>query len=346
MEAIARDRQLNRDQLADRIIPDCGLGENGHLSFDFGPRQFQFLLGSDLKPMLRDPQGKKITTLPKPNSKDDPEKANSAIADWKLTKKQISDVAKLHSLRLETAMVEHRTWNLQEFHNLLVRHPLMTHLVQRIIWATYSPQGKVQDTFRVAEDFTYTDAQENPFQPGEDAIVGIPHPLTLDPISANLWGEIISDYDLFQPFPQISRDTYSLTSAERTQQEITRFAKIPVPGATLVRMIENQGWLKGALHDHGDYCLHYKYLPKGDVTAIIGDYETLHVEQASIWGDVAMQGCLFLKGAVQQPYEYPKPGSWYAQRSNESALQLGEVDPIVISEIIRDMTLITSTGQS
>lgn len=81
IKAIARDRQLTTDQLADRIIPDCGLDAKGQRTFDFGSRQFKFLLGADLKPMLRDPQGKKIATLPKPNSKDDSELANSAIAD-------------------------------------------------------------------------------------------------------------------------------------------------------------------------------------------------------------------------------------------------------------------------
>jgi predicted DNA-binding WGR domain protein len=345
MEAIARDRQLTTDQLADRIIPDCGLDAKGQRTFDFGSRQFKFLLGADLKPMLRDPQGKKIATLPKPNSKDDLGLANSAIADWKLIKKQIGDVAKLHSLRLETAMVEYRTWNWQDFETLLVRHPLMTHLVQRTIWATYDAENRLQGTFRVAEDQTYTDANDNPYNPDLQLLVGIPHPLTLDDATKSLWGEVIGDYEIMQPFPQINRDIYFLTDEEREADEITRFADIPIPGVTLVRMIESRGWLKGGLHDHGDYCVNYKYFPQGDVTAIIGDYETLHVAQSDIWGDVTMKGCLFIKGECKQPYEYPKTGSWYAQNSKLTCLKLGEVDRIVISEVLRDMTAIASSAK-
>jgi predicted DNA-binding WGR domain protein len=345
MEAIARDRQLTAEQLADRIIPDCGLDDRGQRSFDFGARQFQFLLGLDLKPMLRDPQGKMITTLPKPNSKDDPEQAERAIADWKLMKKQISEVAKLHSLRLERAMTEHRTWNWQDFETLLVRHPLLTHLVQRIIWATYDPQGTLQNTFRVAEDLTFTDAQDNPAQPDSQAIVGIPHSLTLDDSSKSLWSEILSDYEIISPFPQLSRDTYILTDAEREAEEIDRFAKIPIPGALIARMMDDRGWLKGALHDHGDYQVHYKYFPQDDVTAIIGDYEYQHVQQSSSY-DAAMNGCLFLKGESAQPYEYPRTGSWYAQYSKIQCLKLGEVDRIVISEVIRDMNSIVTAAQT
>jgi predicted DNA-binding WGR domain protein len=345
MAAIARDRNLTAEQLADRIIPDCGLDDRGQRTFDFGARQFQFLLGLDLKPMLRDPQGKKITTLPKPNSKDDPEQAERAIADWKLMKKQISEVAKLHSLRLERAMTEHRTWNWQDFETLLVRHPLLTHLVQRIIWATYDPKGKLQTTFGVAEDRTFTDAQDNPYQPDSQAIVGIPHPLNLDSTTKSRWAEVLSDYEIIPPFPQLSRDTYILTDAERDAEEIDRFAKIPISGALLARMMDDRGWLKGALHDHGDYQVHYKYFPHGDVTAIIGDYEYQHVQQSSSY-DAAMNGCLFLKGESAQPYEYPRTGSWYAQHSKIQCLKLGEVDRIVISEVIRDMNSIVTAAQT
>jgi predicted DNA-binding WGR domain protein len=342
IEAIARDRHLTADQLADRIIPDCGLGENGQRTFDFGARQFQFLLGSDLKPMLRDPQGKKITTLPKPTIKDDAETAAQSIADWKLMKKQISDVAKLHSLRLEAAMIEHRTWPWAEFENLLARHPLMTHLVQRLIWATYDVHGKQQGTFRLAEDMTYSDANDEPYTPDPQLIVGIPHILTFDQTIKPLWGEVLSDYKILQPFPQISRDTYVLTEAEQAAEEIQRFAHIQIPGATLARTMESQGWLKGGLHDHGDYRVHYKYFSRGDVTAIVGDYESQHVQQSSIWGDDAIKGCLFIQGECAQPYDYPKPGSWYAQQSKLTCLTLDKVDSIVISEVIRDMTMISS----
>ena len=72
MEAIARDRKMTRAQLEDRIIPDCGLDERGSRVFDFGPRQFAFVLGSEMKPMVRDAEGKLKPDLPKPGVKDDP----------------------------------------------------------------------------------------------------------------------------------------------------------------------------------------------------------------------------------------------------------------------------------
>ena len=58
MEAIATDRGLSRTELEDRIVPDCDLDERGSRVFDFGPRQFRFALGTEMKPMVRDEAGK------------------------------------------------------------------------------------------------------------------------------------------------------------------------------------------------------------------------------------------------------------------------------------------------
>lgn len=346
MEAIAKDRKITADQLADRIIPDCDLDEKGQRIFDFGGRKFHFVMGGDLKPMLRDPNGKKMTTLPKPNSQDDGALAEQAIADWKLMKKQISDVAKIHSLRLEAAMVRGRTWSWSEFETLLLRHPLMTHLVQQIIWATYDDQGHLQGTFRVVEDRSFADNRDRPCQPDTGATVGIPHPLALSDETKSLWGEIIGDYEIIQPFAQMSRDTHALLAAEEKEEEIKRFATIPIPGVMLARMMENQGWLRGGLHDHGDYSVHYKYFGRANVTAIVGDYETMHVEQAYIGEDAKMTGCVFLSGACATPYDYPGASNLYRSDPAEKILKLGTVDRTVLSEVLRDLSAIANAAEA
>ena len=130
MEAIAKDKGLTRSQLEDRIVPDCDLDERGNRIFDFGPRQFRFVLGPEMKPMLKDADGKVKTDLPKPGAKDDAAKADAAVAEWKLLKKQVKEVATIQAQRLEQAMVTGRRWPFDEFLLLLVKHPLMTNLVR------------------------------------------------------------------------------------------------------------------------------------------------------------------------------------------------------------------------
>ncbi|NEQ48487.1 MAG: DUF4132 domain-containing protein [Leptolyngbya sp. SIOISBB] len=350
MEDIARDRQLTAEQLEDRIIPDCGLDAKGQRVFDFGPRQFNFVLGPDLKPFVCDAEGKLRTNLPKPNHKDDAELAKQAAAEWKLMKKQISDVVKLQSIRLEQAMVNERYWPLADFKTLLVQHPLMTHLVQRLIWAGYDAAGREVITFRVAEDLTLANQTDEEINlegsSGSVETVGLVHPIYLEEACKADWGEIFSDYEIIPPFPQLHRDTYQLTFEEDHAPEIVRFVSTEVPGVALARIMEKQGWRKGALHDHGDYRVHYKYFPKADLTAIVGNYENQHTQQSSIYGDDLINACLFVVGHYPEPYQYPKPGSWDDKRMKATRVpRVGEVDALVISEVLRDLTIVASAAK-
>ncbi|MDI7183644.1 WGR domain-containing protein, partial [Leptospira santarosai] len=110
MESIAKKKGLKKSELEDRVIPDCGLDEEGKREFDFGPRKFQFVLGPDLKPMVKDEDGKIKDDLPKPNSKDDADSANASVEEWKLMKKQIREIGKIQAQRMEQAMVTGRRW--------------------------------------------------------------------------------------------------------------------------------------------------------------------------------------------------------------------------------------------
>jgi predicted DNA-binding WGR domain protein len=346
MEAIARDRNLTQDQLEDRIIPDCGLNAAGKRSFDFGDRQFHFALSADLKPLVRDEKGKPLTTLPKPNAKDNAERAQQAIVDWKLLKKQVGEIVKIQSVRLEDAMITERRWPWAEFSSLLVQHPLLNHLVQRLIWGTYSPKGTLTQTFRVSEDRTYADCSDDAFTPDESALVGIIHPIDLSEDLTAQWGQTLSDYEIIPPFAQINREVYRLHPEETEAEEILRFKDIPIPGEILAYTMEKFGWQRGGLHDHGDYRVHYKDFDQGKVTAIVGDYECQHVEKSSIWGSDAIDGCLFLVDVIREPSAYPAPGSWDERQMKAKRLRLGEVHPLVISEVLRDLTAIATAAQT
>ncbi|NJL20355.1 MAG: DUF4132 domain-containing protein [Leptolyngbyaceae cyanobacterium SM1_3_5] len=284
MEAIAQDRHMAREQLEDRIVPDCELDARGSRLFDFGARQFRFVLGADLKPMVKDAAGKVKPNLPNPTTKDDREKAQAAIDDWKLFKKQVSEVIKIQPTRLEQAMVMGRRWQVNEFELLLVQHPLMTHLTQRLIWGGYDISNQLIATFRVTEDQTYADSNDETFDMTKIAQVSIVHPLHLAPEVRSTWGELLSDYEIVQPFVQLGRSLHRLEPGEETALEIARFKNLKVPIVALVRTLENLGWQRGVLHDHGDYSLHFKYFSAADITAVVGEYEEVFVDLSVIMG--------------------------------------------------------------
>lgn len=248
--------------------------------------------------------------------------ATQATADWKLMKKQIGEMVKIQSVRLEKAMLTERRWQVSEFQTLLQQHPLMTHVVRRLVWGGYDADARLIGTFHVAEDQTFADAADEDFDSTNVATVGVVHPLQLSPeVKAN-WGQTLSDYEIIPPFPQIDRDTYTLQQEEVELEEIKRFQAVQIPGITLARMMESRGWLRGSSPNGSvDYCVHYKYFAKANVTAVVGEYEHMHVVQSSIEGDEALDGCCFLAG---------------------EHLPDGEVDPLALSEVLRDLTAIAA----
>jgi Domain of unknown function (DUF4132) len=338
MEAIAADRHMSRDELEDRIVPDCGLDERGSKVFDFGDRQFHLALADNLKPMVKDADHKLKTDLPKPNSKDDATKANQAITDWKLLKKQLAEVVKIQTLRLEQVMVNDRRWSVPNFELLLVRHPLMLILSQRILWANYSADGKLLKTFRLTEDQSCADSSDETYKLDKESKVGIVHPLGIPKQESEFWGEIFSDYNIIQPFPQLGRPVYTLEPDEMDGNEITKFKDIEIPVIALVRTLEALGWQRSGLHDHGDYTAHSKYFAAAQVTAIVGEYEEVFVN-LSLDVDESIDGCCFVAGEWKG-WDYPA-GKWGKQEKTK-LLKLSEVSSIVLSEVLTDLNQLMS----
>ena len=333
MEAIAEDLNLTREELEDRIIPDCGLDERGSRVFDFGPRQFHLLLGPDLKPTIKDDAGKLRKDLPKPGVKDNADLANQAVAEWKLLKKQINEIAKLQAMRLEQAMVTRRRWSSADFERLFVHHPLMTNIVRLLVWGSYNESGNLTNSFRVTEDQTYADASDEAFELEASAKISIVHPLQLTPEQRLAWGELISDYEIIPPFPQISREIYTLEPDEIEATDITRFQNIKIPTIAIVGTLEKQNWLRGALGDHGDFHEHLKPFPNANITAMVR-YDVGMCVGMRDEGSDRIEHCFFLNG-IHSYYEY-------SSSKLDHVMQLGNVDPVIISEVLRDLSNLAS----
>jgi predicted DNA-binding WGR domain protein len=335
MDLIAKDKGLTKAELEDRIVPDCGLDERGSYEFDFGTRKFTFVLGSDMKPMVRDVEGKLRDDLPKPNLKDDHEKATAAISAWKLMKKQIREVAKIQAGRLEQAMIIGRQWTRQQFEMLLVRHPLMVHLTRMLVWAGYSEAGTFIKTFRVTEEGDYADETDSEVDLDQFSRIGIIHPLNLTGHSAGAWGELFSDYEIIPPFPQLGRAVYTLDQAELKSDTIARFVGMKFPAPTLVFTLEKFGWARGTPMDAGCFDEHSKQFPAADVTVVVTYDGIASMGYILPEEDLTITDIYFVKG-MREP-------TGYAHKEKKIALE--KVDRVVISEVLYDLSSLAAKAK-
>lgn len=321
IDQIAEARGLTADELADRLVPDLGLEDDGSLVLDFGPRGFRVVFDETLKPAVLDESGKRLPDLPKPKQSDDADKAQTATEAWKALKKDAKAIATGQLLRLELAMCAQRRWTVDVFRQFLLGHPLLVHVVRRLVWGTYAADGTLAACFRVAEDSSLADVEDDVFPLPDDARIGIVHRLDLDDDAAARWGQILSDYEILQPFAQLAREVVRPTDAERAGKTIDHVAGITVPTGKVLGL-DARGWRRGPAQDGGVVCWYEKHLPGGLVACL--DLEPgIYTGMVSESPEQKLGGLTLSQGEV----------GW----SGDQAVPFDRLAPIPLSELLRDL---------
>jgi predicted DNA-binding WGR domain protein len=321
--AIADARGLTPEELADRLVPDLDLDEQGSMLLDFGPRQFTVGFDEQLRPFALDSSGARLKDLPKPIKSDDAERAGAASERWKLLKKDVKSIASNQVQRLEMAMCSGRTFAADVFQQFFVRHPLLRHLVRRLLWGVQAVDGSVTG-FRVAEDLTYADRDDQTLHVADDALICLPHVLNLNAEDLAGFGQIFADYEILQPFLQLGREPLLMNDEELAQKQSQRFKGKRVAIGS-VYGLQHRGWRSGGAQDGGWIGWFEKSLPGGLEAQI-------DLEPGTIVGDINYEpkqtlGLLTLR----------KAGTW-----NEGGMcAFATLNPIARSELLRDLDRLT-----
>lgn len=325
---IAESRELTVAELEDRLAPDLGLDDNGSLLLDFGPRQFTVSFDETLKPFVRDASGSRLKDLPKPNKSDDESRADEAVNRYKLLKKDTRTVAAQQVTRLESAMCLRRRWSPENFQLFLVEHPLVRHLTRRLIWGVYSAENKLLACFRVAEDNSYSTADDDLFTlPEGDISVGIPHVLEISPTDAAAFGQLFADYELLPPFRQLDRNSYALTETERNASELIRWAGRKCPSGRVMGLA-NKGWMRGEPQDGGWIGWMIKPLGRWSLIMEIDEGFAVGMSPAELSAEQLLSKLWLWEGKAESY-------GWGSNSTQEA--QFSVLDAITASELINDI---------
>ncbi|NHZ81349.1 DUF4132 domain-containing protein [Massilia sp. CCM 8695] len=327
IEQIAEARNLSIEELEDRLAPDLGLDDSGKLALDFGPRRFTVGFDETLNPYVRDDSGARLKDLPKPKASDDQALAAEAVARFKLLKKDAKVIAAQQVFRLECAMCTPRHWTAEVFVAVLAQHPLLRHLVQRLVWGVYQQvaqeRARLVACFRVTPEGFYTGAGDEDFvlPDGSDVRIGIPHALELPASDATAFGQLFADYELLQPFAQLGRDSYRAEADELDGCTLQRWEGKVVPTGRILGLV-NRGWRRGSAEDHG--CMYYFCKPIGtDKAAMLSFGPGIYTGNLT---ENPEQTLAFVQYGKANRDGFPSP--------TES---LSTLDPVALSELIRDI---------
>jgi hypothetical protein len=325
---VAAELELTAEQLADRLVPDFGLDAAGTLTLDYGPRRFIIGFDEQLRPTVADEDGRVRASLPKPGAKDDPVLAPAAHRRFAALKKDVRTAAADQLRRLEQAMVAGRRWSLAEFRDLLAGHPLLGHVVRRLVWL--ADHGAAATPFRVAEDGTFADAGDETVVFPETAQIRLAHPVQLDG-EVKRWSELFTDYEILQPFEQLARPVHTLTREERAAGRLTRFEGVTVHVGGVLGLVR-RGWELGAPMDAGNQgWISRRVALDGHLVITlnpgipVGDPEMLGDGQ--ILADVRLAG---------------HPDRYRAEEA--TSFRFGDLEPVTVSEVLADLVGLTASA--
>lgn len=326
--ALADRRGWTLAELADRTIPSAGFDETGVLELSFGARVFTAKLLPDFKIELFNPDGKKIASLPEPRQDDDAELARDAKKAFTAAKKEIKSIVDLQSDRLYEALCTERDWPAADWKAYLQQHPVVRHLVHRLVWLQLDTDGRLVGSFRPMDDGTLTDTDDSEVQLADDARVRLAHDSLLTPESVKSWLKHMADYEVKPLFQQLGKGVYTLPADQANSTEIKDFEGHVLEAFALRGRALKLGYTRGPAEDGGWFHVYGKRFPTMGLEAIIEFTGNSLPEENRT---VSLLNLSFANTGQQQ--------SW--QRTSQP---LSKVPKVLVSECYNDLRLMAGEG--
>ena len=259
LESLAERKGWTTQELADAMIPDAGLNQQGRLFLDYGRRSFTVELDPGLRLQVRGEDGRPRVAPPKPAKGDDPAAAERARKSFSSAKKQIRAVEREQTARLFSAMCSERRWPAQRFQSALLDHPIMSRLCGRLVWRA-EVSGRVK-TFRPAGGRNLIDIEGEPVRLLDEARVFLAHDCNTPAVEAAPWLDHLASYAVPPLFPQLNRGLPELAAATLEADAINDFKGEEVAGLTLRDRARKLSYLRGEAVDGPAFYCYFKPYP-------------------------------------------------------------------------------------
>ncbi|MDY0745763.1 DUF4132 domain-containing protein [Paucibacter sp. R3-3] len=267
-EALAERKGWSLAELADRTIPSAGFDETGTQTLSYGSRQFTAQLLPDFKIELFNPEGRKIAALPDSRQDDDEAQAKDAKKALSAARKELKSIVELQADRLYEALCTARDWPVADWSDYLLRHPVLRHLVQRLVWIQTLEDGSTR-SFRPLDDGSLTDVNDDPVELASGARVRLAHDSLLEAEAAGTWQQHLVDYAVKPLFQQFGKGRYVLPADRVNATEVTDFQGHLLEAFALRGRAAKLGYTRGNTEDGGWFYTYEKRFTTLGLMAVI-----------------------------------------------------------------------------
>ena len=117
--------------------------------------------------------------------------------------------------RIERLFAQPRSWQLADFRQRYLDHPLVGVIARRLIWRLGA------DTSGIFSNGRFVDRTDRPIEGlSESTSVSLWHPIDAEVLELKTWRDWLGAHQVRQPFKQAHREVYILTDAERFSQAL------------------------------------------------------------------------------------------------------------------------------
>ncbi len=263
---IAQRNGWGHDELADKTIPTAGLNDAGVMSLSYGERSFTAKLNARLTVSLYTSENEEIKALPVGRKTEDAALVKESRKYFSDNKKALKQVVTFQSRRLFESMCAQRSWRVDEWKRYYYEHPIMRHLISRLIWVNTQEDGKIITLFRPV-DGVLLDVEGEEVTLMACSHISLAHGVLLDENSLVAWKKHLKEHKIKALFPQLDHTTPAVKVIYN--DEILDRKGWMTETFTLRNIMQKLGYVRGICEEGNFFDYYSKYFEALDCHIII-----------------------------------------------------------------------------
>lgn len=350
MTKLANQLGISREDLEEMSVPAYGMTGVGRLEQAIGDHTAELSVIDSRTTALGwiRSDGKVQKSLPAAVKQEFAEDVKELMAAKKDIEKMLPAVAE----RLDALYLRRKSWPLELWRERYLDHPLTGSLARRLIW-NFTCDGTTTPGLWLKDSLV--DRLGHPLALDEkETTVTLWHPLHQESTVVLGWRGFLEEWEIVQPFKQAHREIYLLTPPEETTRTYSnRFAAHLLKQHQFNALCAARGWKnKLRLMVDDEYPPATRRLPQWGLRAEFwiegagSEYGTDTLESGA-YRYVTTDQLRFYQENDPQVSAHAGGGGYgpgYHQRQEVEPIPLADVDPLVFSEIMRDVDLFTGVA--
>ncbi len=332
---------LPAEELEEMSVPDYGLTKVGVSREIFGDFTAELIVTGTNSAELRwfnleGKQQKSVPSFVKEHYAEELKELNNAVKDIKKMLPAQRD-------RIENLYLEEKRWDYKCWRERYLEHPLVGTIARRLIWRFD------EATTAIFSGGKLVDKNGDELILFDDSNVELWHPLHSSTEEVLVWRAFLEKHEIRQPFKQAHREIYVLTDAERsTNVYSNRFAAHIIKQHQFNALCGQRNW-KNQLRIMADADFHapMRSISKSNLRAefwveAIGSDYGVDSNETGTYLYLATDQVRFYPVDAPLHYGHGYGGGYHEgwnQTRRVEPLALGQISPLVFSEIMRDVDM-------